>query len=446
MKKSVLILYSVLLGPAMLLSQSVLSADELQAPKKDPRSVRDTIVDITKPEAKEHENVDSVNEMFTYGKVSGNIETIYSYHDEKSGHSPYSTDIGGQLKYELAKFNGFGAGVELTTSHSINALTGDDERENTFISSPDKSYTEMSQAYLEYKYEDFDLKVGRQLIDTPFADSDDYRIINNTFEAAIATYDISDFSLMLGYLDRWQGTDAGLDVDNAWQDTGKDGTYFGSVAYENGNFSTSAWYYDISETDPLTNTLGQNVANQTAYIDGAVEFPLNDTLEVHLNAQYVNQSAQNNSDIEASIYGLLVELQIDEALTFGLAYNNSEKKSGKGSFSGFGGGTLFTSMDNMILDNITSDRDSSAVVAGLTYGFGDFSLLYAYGDFDGDANSLGEKEHIVEQNIGVEYATTENLVFSAIIVIDDDKEDSGSGAYYDDGDFTNYRLTVNYHF
>jgi len=437
---------AALIGTAMLFGQNVLSADEPVESKKDLRSARDVIVNITKPEAKEHENVDSVDEMFSYAKVSGNIETIYSYHDEKSGHSPYSTDVGGQLKYELAKFKGFGAGVEFTTSRSINALTGDDERENTFISSPDGSYTQMSQAYLEYKYEDFDLKVGRQLIDTPLADSDDYRIINNTFEAAIATYDLSDFSLMLGYLDRWQGTDAGLDVDNPWQETGKDGTYFGSVAYENGNFSTSAWYYDISATDPLTNTLGQNVANKTAYIDGAVEFPLNDTLEVHLNAQYVNQSTQENSDIEASIYGLLVELQIDEALTFGLAYNNSERQTGKGSFSGFGGGTLFTSMDNMILDNITLDRDASAVVAGITYGLGDFSFLYAYGDFDGDADSLGEKEHIIEQNIGTEYAATENLVFSAIIVIDDDKEESGSGAYYDDGDFTNYRLAVNYHF
>jgi hypothetical protein len=155
---------------------------------------------------------------------------------------------------------------------------------------------------------------------------------------------------------------------------------------------------------------------------------------------------QENSDIEASIYGLLVELQIDEALTFALAYNDSERQTGKGSFSGFGGGTLFTSMDNMILDNITLGRDASAVVAGFTYGLGGFSFLYAYGDFDGEADSLGKKEHIIEQNIGAEYAATENLVFSAIIVIDDDKEDSGSGAYYDDGDFTNYRLAVNYHF
>ena len=133
---------------AMLLSQSVVGAYEIQEHERNVRSTRDVIVNITKPEAKEHKHVDSVNEMFTYGKVGGNIETIYSYHDEKNGHSPYSTDIGGQLKYELAKFNGFGAGVELTTSHLINALSGDDARENTFISSPDGSCRVMSQAYI----------------------------------------------------------------------------------------------------------------------------------------------------------------------------------------------------------------------------------------------------------------------------------------------------------
>ena len=103
-------------------------------------------------------------------------------------------------------------------------------------------------------------------------------------------------------------------------------------------------------------------------------------------------------------------------------------------------------MDNMVLDNITQDRDAQAIVAGLTYRFNDFGFLYAYADFSGDADSSGQKEHIIEQNIGIEYTPTDKLTFAALCTINDDKENTGNGAYYTDGDFKNYRLIVAYSF
>lgn len=103
-------------------------------------------------------------------------------------------------------------------------------------------------------------------------------------------------------------------------------------------------------------------------------------------------------------------------------------------------------MDNMIIDNITQDRDARAIVAGITYGMGDVGFMYAYGDFKGKADSSGQKEHIIEQNIGIEYTPTEEFILALIVTKDDDKEDTGSAVYFNNGDFINYRVVAAYNF
>jgi len=48
------------------------------------------------------------------------------------------------------------------------------------------------------------LKIGRQELDTPFADSDDIAMIPNSFEAAIFTSNyLANSSIFLGYIKRW---------------------------------------------------------------------------------------------------------------------------------------------------------------------------------------------------------------------------------------------------
>ncbi len=389
--------------------------------------------------------VESFAAMFSEGKVSGRLESIYSLHDEEHGHSPYSTAAGGQLKYESAVLKGFSAGAEFTTSYDLNGLSGDGPRHNSFISSTDGRYTQLSQSYLDFRYDTLHLRVGRQLIDTPLADSDDYRIIDNTFEAALVEYEIFGVTLLAGYLDRWQGTDAGLNPQTPWQDTGKEGTYMASVAYETETFGMFVWYYDISEAQ-IDNTATGNVANTSYYAESAVSLPLGEVVVLDIGLQYLQQEESAMSGIESTICGALAEMEVMEGLSLMAAYNHASRHTGKQSFSGFGGGALYTSMDNMILDNITLDRKADAMLGGVTYSFGDVALFYAYADFAGGADSLGQKEHVVEQDLFIDYAPSENLIVSAIVVISDDKEETGSPAYYDDGDFVNYRLAVAYAF
>ena len=387
---------------------------------------------FSKTEDKNTEVVDKFKKMFVDGKVSGEVKTIYAGYNYKAPATEdiYATAIGGELKYEIAELNGFNGAAAFSTSQDVNFITGDRDKNqnNPEMSSSYGNYTELTQAYINYNYNGLNLRIGRQIIDTPLADSDDIRMIKNTFEAYIATYEINNFTFMAGNLQRWQGVDAGL--ENGYSnETGKDGTWLSGVVYSDDIFDVNAWYYNISKS------------LSAIYADVDYHNQINKDILIHGGIQYLSENELDSSGIEANIYGLMSELVLYD-LGIGVAYNKADKKSLKESFSGFGGGTLYTNMDTMILNEIAKDRDAQALVAGFHYVMSDFNLLYAYGDFDGDKNSVGVKEHIVEQDIGVEYSYDDNIVASAFYITSSDEESSVKTDY----DWDRIQINLSYTF
>ena len=378
----------------------------------------------------EVKNVDNFKDIFSSAKIDGKFRTMYSgiYSDDTQNN--YATASGLSLKYTTSKYKGFNGSVEFVTTRDIDILSGDDEERNVNLSSSKQNYTQLSNAYIDYKYNNLKLKIGRQNVDTPLADSDDIRMVANSFMGYVASYKESDFNFIGGVLTHWQGSDASL--ENGWVEIGDNGVVFGATAYEHNNIEASLWFYNISK--------GVDIASNSIYTDVATHLNLKN-VELTLGAQYLMQKELDNSGVEAKIYGVTSEFS-SEGLTLSLAYNASSKQNNKQSLSGFGGGTLYTNMDSMILDAITKDRDSSAFVVALSYALDNYEFSYAYGDFDGDKNSAGAKEHIVEQDITLSYAYDDNLNILATYTIDDDKEDSGSN----DGDWTNARVLVSYNF
>lgn len=154
--------------------------------------------------------------------------------------------------------------------------------------------------------------------------------------------------------------------------------------------------------------------------------------------QYLYEGEVDNSATEASIYGFMGEV-VAYGVGLSFAMNKSEKFENKASFSGFGGGALFTNMDTMIIDEITQDREVLSYVAGLTYTYDKLEFLYAYGDFDGDEDSSGVKAHIREQNIGLGYNFNDEFSFGALYAIQDDLEDSAN-------DWHRAQVMLNYNF
>ena len=373
-------------------------------------SVRKVVDSVGKLEKKDVSVVENFKTMFSDGKVSGQVRAIYAGYDQKEigSKETYATAVGGILKYELAEYNGFNAGVAFYTSHDIGALSGSADEQNPELSSSTGSYTVMSEAYINYRYEDLNLRAGRQTLDTPLADSDDIRMIQNTFEAYVATYNLDGAEFMAGNIQSWQGYDAGL--NDSWIGVGESGANFAGVAYHDG-LEFNAWYYNITQT---TNAI---------YLDAGLEYEIDENMMIHTVVQYLNETELDSSGYAANIYGALFEYVIHD-IGFNIAFDKALKQKGATSFSGTGGGSMFTSMDTMIIDEIAEDRDALAIVAGISYSINDFGFLYAYGDFKGDKNSLGVKAHIVEQDIGFEYNVNNEFVVAAIYVLEEDRESS----------------------
>ena len=404
------------------------------------QSVKELIGGVAKSDQKEITVVDKFRHMFEDGKVTGQIRSMYMGYDEKNSNNRDATAIGGMLKYELASFNGFGGGVAFRTSNDITALSGEGADHNNELSGDSKSYNQLSQAYLSYKYDAFTLKAGRQVLDIPLADSDDIRMIPNSFNAYVLAYKADSFEIKGGYFDRWQGSDAGLD-DN-WVKTGKNGTLFGGIIYDGEIFEANGWMYGFSNASQSAIVDGADAnGNNSYYVDFGAHYHINKDIHIHGVAQYLKQNERDNSGVSSEIYGLMGEFVIKD-LTLNVAYNDAKHQAGKHSFSGYGGGYLFTNMDAMILDEITEDRRAYAWVGGLNYALGDVNFLYAYGDFKGDADSAGVKAHITEQNIGLEYNHSEELTIATLYVIDRNKEDSSSEDFNND----NFRILVTYNF
>ena len=387
------------------------------------------------------EDVSSIQEMFTNGEVSGQIRFGYLDVDtDVAGENDTSASaIGGQLKFETASFHGITLGAAVYTSQAITALSGEqsDGKFNEELTSSEKHYTELAEAYINYANDGLNIRVGRQLLDTPLADSDDIRMTPHTFEAAVASYTFDDIGLTLigASIQRWQGVDAEYKnvTNNKWVETnGEDGsgTYMAAAVYSKNNLEAGAWYYDVDK------------AAKATYVDAAYTLELGKA-ELTVAAQYLSESESDNSDIDGSIAGAMVEASFF-GITAGLAYDDVSVDDGKEIFEGFGGGSSFTNMDTMTAGSLHDGTygDGKSFVASLGYEIAGANIFAAYGDFKADAIGTGAEAHVTEIDLGIEYAYNDEFDASLYYIIGEDKE-SADKTEFDD---SHIQLTLNYNF
>lgn len=418
---------SVLITLNIACLTATLTAEEV-TPRKRLHSVKEVMGQVSKMQDKNVSMVDNFKHMFKDAKVSGQFKTMYAgYKQKESGvANDYATAIGGILKYELAKLNGFNAGVAVYTSHDIPLASGANEAHNSELSSLKGKYTTIGEAYINYMHENFNFRAGRQQLDTPLADSDDIRMVQNSFEAYVASYELSGFHLMAGRINNWQGYDA--DLDEGWSATGKNGTNFAGVSY-NDIYELNAWFYNIT---------GQTNAS---YFDTGINYPLTKKVNLHAMVQLLKEDELSSSGYDADVYGGMLEF-VFGGLGVNFAYNSCDASHGNKFFLGTGGGSLFTSMDTMTIDVIAADRKAQAIVSGISYNYDNFNLLYAYGDFFGDKDSLNIKAHIREQDIGFEYNVNDEFILSGVYVIEEDRQSSVKT----DNDWNRAQLMLHYNF
>jgi len=161
-------------------------------------------------------SAESFSEMFSNGEYYGRIRsnTFYNaFKSEDASHSNHiASGLGGSLILKSAMLNGFdfGAGVyfsqafyDIADDNVGNLKKGKDVMSRyDYVNSGDTYMAVVGQAYLRYRSIDkTELIIGRQLVETFYAKSNDTKMIPNTFDGlVITTKAIPKTSMKLAYL------------------------------------------------------------------------------------------------------------------------------------------------------------------------------------------------------------------------------------------------------
>jgi hypothetical protein len=374
-------------------------------------------------------NASGINETFVAGKASGEIRVAYVNQDNAVDTDTYGSSLGGQLKYETAAWNDIKLGVAAYVSQKLHFATGNDDQLNPdFFDAEGNSFAYVGEAYLDYSAKDITLRVGRQLIDTPLADTDDIRMHPNTFEAAMATYSgIEGTTFVGGYMTRWAGYDAPQghnDSISKFQKFGSnhqsDGTSVIGVMNESiENLALQGWYYHM------------NKISNAFYTEAAYTIPFTETAGLELVGQFANFSEDENSGLDGNVYGIGASVNIGRVIV-GAAYNKTSNYEGKIVGNGFGGGPYLTSMEEMTIDGMEDAKAyqlsgeidmSDAGLKGLT-----FTALY------GVFKSVPADAKVNELDLIATYKINEALCADVSYAKIDDRNnnfDAGDDAGYD---------------
>jgi hypothetical protein len=288
--------------------------------------------------------------------------------------------LGGSLFVEKAWQENWGTNFTL---FSTNAL-GNQNEEGLFLGSHNQSYSIISEAYLWFKTEENQLKIGRQFIETPFVNSDDIGMVPNSYRAiTLENHTFAQTTLTLLSLDKYAGVDSDIPERFTFAQASQEPLYAIGLLYEGIAQSTiQLWSYRFSHQ-----TLSYFEAN---YTDNGLSYAL----------QYSYQGDGN------SAYGLQFSKEW-ESLSLTTSYNSVNGLVG----NGLGGGAFFTSSED---HTIADTQDQKALHFGAEYSYNNLTLGASYTDFD-----KGENETDLSLMLQLTQETSFTLIYS-------DMEDDGT--------------------
>jgi imipenem/basic amino acid-specific outer membrane pore len=148
----------------------------------------------------------NLEEIFTEGKVSGNLRAFWYDGDRELRIDRTALTVGGILSYKTAPYVGFSGSVSFFSSNGITSLTHMPESGQTHNLNLDgSSINTLGEAYLQYSAEDTSIKYGRQRLDLPLANDYYNRMLPNSFEAlSVVNRSIKNLTLKGAYITGWK--------------------------------------------------------------------------------------------------------------------------------------------------------------------------------------------------------------------------------------------------
>jgi len=306
------------------------------------------------------------NDLMEHAK--GQLRTGYITYSEDGASRTSAYALGGHFHFNTKRWNAFMIGAEAYTVLNLGVDQDPLNLNGDFFDENGKSFILVSQVYLDWKWCNTEIKLGRQSLDTPHADSDDIRMMPNYFEAyTITNTDIDNLTLTAGLIDKMAGWENGVNSAE-FVDVGEtlgvekniDGIYYASASYEGiKDLSLSLWYYHYSD-----------IAN-VIYAEAGYNYEFSKAITVTLGLQY-DASSETGAALlgqqDAETYGISLESNFAAiGLTVLAAYNQDNGETGAMGLS-LGGGAFFTSMEDQTLDALGTAGKAWMIAAGYDFG------------------------------------------------------------------------------
>jgi len=165
-------------------------------------------------------DVTNLEDMFTQGIYYGRLRLNsfgFRWQDElktstgkdiRKDHAIAA--IGGSLLYKSAYLHGFAVGGGVYTSQSLGSLRDSEAylykagkdvlNRHALLTEGTNNVTVLTEAYLAYRYNDLEIKAGRQIFESFLTKSNDTKMIPNTFEGVtFSSYSLYHTSLKMAY-------------------------------------------------------------------------------------------------------------------------------------------------------------------------------------------------------------------------------------------------------
>lgn len=170
---------------------------------------------------------DTLEEALKASKVKGEIKTEYANSNFLGNTTSDSISaVGGSLNLVTGDYYGAKAGVTFQTSHILDT----DNNNNVFANDLDAHGSVLSEAYVDYKVVNTNLKIGRYYMYTPLVSTavegkSSETLLKDSFEAYVLTNtDIAHTTLVAGYISKYQAQTNGRGDVGAFN-TFQDGAY-----------------------------------------------------------------------------------------------------------------------------------------------------------------------------------------------------------------------------
>lgn len=179
------------------------------------------------------------------------------------------------------------------------------------------------QAFIQYANHYMRIRIGNQLVRTPWVNPSDSRMIPATFQgytASITPY--GRMAIQLGYIKNWKNrTNSGFDSTNLYGVQTNGFSYVG-IRYPfvigANRVQAQGWYYHFND-----------IANLT-YLQGNYQYRTNMGIDPVAAIQYARETGAGSrllGQVDSTVEGALVGAKIDSG-TYTIAYDNIPSKSG----------------------------------------------------------------------------------------------------------------------